>query len=73
LPTPVPAPTPAPSPWKFCANEGQYCSVPGRYKVRYGANGVYHVRSVRRSVKCSSAVFGDPLPGVVKHCDSMPR
>jgi hypothetical protein len=59
-----------PSPtWTFCANEGATCAFTGTKQVRYGANGTYTVRTVTGSVACTNATFGDPLFGVVKHCD----
>jgi hypothetical protein len=60
----VPSPT-----WTLCANEGQSCTFTGTKQVRYGANGIYTTRRVTGGVGCSNAEFGDPMYGVVKHCD----
>ena len=38
-------------------------------QVRYGAGGTYVVRTYAGGVSCSNAVFGDPVYGVVKHCE----
>lgn len=61
----VPAPVPV---WTACAVEGGVCRVTGAAQVRYGARSTYVVRTVSGAVSCSNAVFGDPLPGVVKSC-----
>jgi hypothetical protein len=54
---------------QFCANENQSCSFSGIKTLRYGANGVYYSKQFSGGVKCSNAVFGDPISGVFKHCD----
>src|SRR5262249_24775792 len=64
------ADAPAPSPtWTFCANENQTCTFSGTKLVRYGANGTYVQQSASNSISCNNATFGDPVFGVVKHCD----
>ena len=56
--------------WVHCAIEHEYCATPFPTMVRYGANGAYARRhSGRRGIPCNNAVFGDPLVGIVKHCD----
>jgi hypothetical protein len=55
--------------WTFCANEGQTCTFSGTQQVRYGANDTYFYGTFTNSVSCGNSVFGDPLFGVVKHCD----
>lgn len=55
--------------WTFCAPDTGTCSLSGTKTVRFGASGVYYYLTAANSVLCSSAVFGDPLPGFVKHCD----
>jgi hypothetical protein len=75
MPTPTPTPTPTPDPdaWTFCAAERSRCSFTGTQEVRYGANGTYTApRTFTDGVDCTNAVFGDPLPGVNKHCDRRP-
>jgi serine protease len=37
--------------------------------VRYGANGTFVQQTATNSISCTNATFGDPIPGVVKHCD----
>jgi hypothetical protein len=57
--------------WVSCAIERGFCAAPFATVVRYGAHGVYawH-RSWRGGIPCNNRVFfGDPLAGVVKHCD----
>ena len=54
--------------WTTCAGEGGTCSFTGTRNVRYGANNSYSTLTVTGSVACNNAVFGDPLPGVVKTC-----
>jgi hypothetical protein len=65
-----PPPPPPPSDWTFCANEWERCSFTGTQEVRYGANGTFTApRTFTDGVECTNAVFGDPLVGVVKHCE----
>ena len=66
-PTPTPTPTPTTS-WTACAGEGGTCIVSGTRQVRYGAGTSFVTKMVTGSVACSNAVFGDPVPGVVKSC-----
>ncbi len=54
--------------WIYCASENQFCSFAGTRIVRYGANGQYVYGFYTNGVSCSNAVFGDPIPGVVKQC-----
>ncbi len=73
-PTPNPTSTPTSTPpstgnWMLCANEGGTCTFSGTHQVRYGANGTYNYQTATGSISCTNAVFGDPTPGVVKHCD----
>lgn len=65
----TPTPTPPEAGWTVCANEGGGCYLPGNRTVRFGANGSYTSRFVTAIwVPCTTAVFGDPLPGTLKHC-----
>jgi len=57
------------STWTFCANENQTCTFSGTKLVRYGANGTYIQQTATNSISCNNATFGDPVFGVVKHCD----
>jgi hypothetical protein len=52
-----------------CATEGQTCTFVGTKEVRYGANGQWLTRTATGSTPCNAAVFGDPLPNVVKRCE----
>ncbi|HYD49310.1 MAG TPA: DUF1566 domain-containing protein, partial [Terriglobales bacterium] len=52
-----------------CANEPGTCTFSGTKRVRYGANGKYHDGTFSSPVSCSNTTFGDPAPGVAKHCD----
>ncbi|MEA1832125.1 AbfB domain-containing protein [Methylobacterium durans] len=64
-------PSPTATTWTPCAQEGGTCTVAGTQTVRYGANGVYATRTVSGSVGCNNGVFGDPLYGTVKSCETM--
>lgn len=55
--------------WVRCAEEHGFCRTPFPTVVRYGANGVFAKRRARGGLPCANEVFGDPLVGVVKHCD----
>jgi uncharacterized repeat protein (TIGR01451 family) len=55
--------------WTFCADEGERCAFAATAEVRYGVDGTYATGTFTDGVECSNAVFGDPAPGVVKHCD----
>gem|GEM_PF-3997879 len=54
--------------WVFCGDEWSICTVPVPAEVRYGASGQYVLQPVAESVLCANAVFGDPIPFVVKSC-----
>ncbi len=54
--------------WTTCATEGGTCSFSGTREVRFGANGVYTSKMITASTPCTTAVFGDPIRGVVKSC-----
>jgi probable HAF family extracellular repeat protein len=54
--------------WRQCALEDQACTFAGTRAVRYGANGVYTVKTVAGPVQCDNATFGDPVAGVDKFC-----
>jgi type II secretory pathway pseudopilin PulG len=55
--------------WTFCADEFQTCSFSGTKLVRYGSGTTYFTGTFMDSVQCTNGVFGDPTPGVSKHCD----
>ena len=64
------APQPPPSgSWTACAVENQMCAFTGTRDVRYGANGIYVIKTLTNGTLCSNAVFTDPVPGVVKACE----
>ncbi|MET0334779.1 MAG: hypothetical protein ABW190_10950 [Rhizobacter sp.] len=58
--------------WRVCGSEGGTCTFTGTQQVRYGANSTWSTpRTFTASnggVACNNAVFGDPLPMVVKQC-----
>lgn len=69
--TPTTTLTPTATPigaWITCASENGFCSFSGTTQVRYGANGVWVTQTFTDGVSCTNAVFGDPIPGVVKTC-----
>ncbi len=55
--------------WTFCANENQFCSFSGTKLVRYGAGTTFTTKTATNGISCANWVFGDPIPGVAKHCD----
>lgn len=62
------ATSPSPAAWTDCATEGNVCSFSGTRQVRYGANNSYATQTATGSIACTNAVFGDPMPNVVKAC-----
>jgi hypothetical protein len=54
--------------WKQCAVEGGTCNVTKTSVVRFGAKRKYTYLTVSAPIQCSTAVFGDPIPGVAKTC-----
>lgn len=54
--------------WTFCAPEGGVCAFTGTMEVRYGANGLFVVRTLTGGTACTNAVFGDPIFGTAKTC-----
>ena len=59
---------PAEQSWTYCADEWGTCSFSGTRQVRYGADGKYAYKTATTSIGCDNTVFGDPNPGVAKHC-----
>jgi hypothetical protein len=56
--------------WVRCAAEHHFCATPFPALVRYGAHGIYAKRHSRGGgIPCANWVFGDPLVGIVKHCE----
>lgn len=62
-------PTTSSTTWTFCANENAQCSFIGPKTVRYGAGTSYYTKTLTGPVACKNSTFGDPIVGVVKHCD----
>jgi hypothetical protein len=62
-------PTTTATTWTFCANENATCTFSGTKQVRYGAGSSYVTKTLTGPVACNNSVFGDPIRGVVKHCD----
>jgi hypothetical protein len=54
--------------WVSCGGEWTVCNVPVPAEVRYGADGQYNVQQVTESIACTNAIFGDPIPFVLKAC-----
>ena len=63
-----PPSTPPPMQWTFCAPEGGVCAFTGTLAVRYGANGLFVVKTLTGGTACTNQVFGDPAPDVAKSC-----
>ncbi len=63
---------PPPTDWTFCAAEGGVCAFTGVREVRYGANGVYVYQTLLDGTACTNSVFGDPVYGTPKQCDTRP-
>jgi hypothetical protein len=56
--------------WTLCASEGSRCQFSGTAAVRYGADTTFTSPGLfTDGVDCSNAIFGDPIFGVVKHCE----
>jgi Flp pilus assembly pilin Flp len=69
--TPTTTLTPTATPigtWITCASENGFCTFSGTAQVQYGANNVWVTQTFTDGVSCTNAVFGDPIPGVVKTC-----
>jgi hypothetical protein len=67
-----PLPTPQPG-WTFCAWENTRCAFTGTMEVHYGANGTFtSARTFTGGVDCNNSIFGDPLVGLVKWCETRP-
>jgi hypothetical protein len=55
--------------WDGCAQQGETCpSTDGPRVVAYGRNGVYARKILTGDVPCADSTFGDPFPGMAKHC-----
>jgi len=68
-PAALPPPRPISGEWTTCASEMQRCNFSGTKQVRFGANGIYHYGTFTGGVLCANSIFGDPINGVIKHCD----
>ncbi|MET3131183.1 hypothetical protein AAKU55_001442 [Oxalobacteraceae bacterium GrIS 1.11] len=55
--------------WTFCANENSRCIFTGKQTVRYGAGERFVSKDFDWATSCDSTTFGDPAPGVAKHCE----
>jgi hypothetical protein len=54
--------------WTECATEGKTCRFEGTREVRFGARGMVTSTFATGSIPCTTEVFGDPVPDVVKAC-----
>jgi hypothetical protein len=56
--------------WRYCAAEGEVCTVNGNALVRFGDGRNWKTRNVTKVVMCGVSTFdGDPAYGRVKHCE----
>jgi hypothetical protein len=68
LPVPLPS-----TDWTFCSLEFERCNFAGTREVRYGKDSTWtEPRQFADGVDCNNGVFGDPLFGVRKQCDTRP-
>lgn len=62
-----------PEGYTFAAVEGQNLAVTDTIDIAFGAKGAFNFQyNVTQDVKCTSSVFGDPIPGVNKKCYTKP-
>ncbi len=54
--------------WAPCAAEYGTCRFDGTRDVLYGTAAQHTVKTFTASADCNNGVFGDPAPGVEKHC-----
>jgi hypothetical protein len=76
----LPAGTTFPTSWSVCAQQNQACAVygePGQvWQVRYGSDPnwsnslTFTLTGSYAAFGCQDSVFGDPYPGVAKHCEA---
>jgi hypothetical protein len=52
----------------LCADEHGFCSFSGTEQIRYGTPSHYVVLTLTGGKPCDNSVFGDPSPGMPKHC-----
>ena len=57
-----------PTGYTYCANEGDQCAFIGSDNVAYGAKDSFVIHTKVDGAACTNAIFGDPLPGVLKNC-----
>jgi G8 domain len=58
--------------WSTCAAEGQFCEFSGSQRVRYGMGDIWVEKVMNGTTRCDNQVFGDPVPGVKKLCQTQP-
>ncbi|MGD0031643.1 chitobiase/beta-hexosaminidase C-terminal domain-containing protein [Paenibacillus illinoisensis] len=59
----------SPDGYKLCMVEnGGECYFQGKAVVAYGADGLFNYSIQEDGVACTSAILGDPIPGVNKRC-----
>lgn len=61
-----------PTTWTRCAEENGWCSFAGPRILQYGAGNTMRPKKLYDGTSCNNATFGDPVPGVAKHCDIAP-
>lgn len=57
--------------WRYCAGEGQTCSLDGRGMVRFGVPGRWANKFSDGDIRCDTDTFGDPAPGRKKTCEAL--
>ncbi|MES2743273.1 MAG: beta-1,3-glucanase family protein [Pseudomonadota bacterium] len=57
------------SKWEFCANQNERCGFGDTQTVRYGTGNTFFSKTVTNGIACNNDEFGNPVPGVGKHCD----
>jgi probable HAF family extracellular repeat protein len=57
-----------PSGYTFCSNQNERCVFNGALQVAFGASGKFSYKTFTNGADCTTAVFGDPIAGVVKAC-----
>mmetsp|Transcript_58038 Transcript_58038/g.52270 ORF Transcript_58038/g.52270 Transcript_58038/m.52270 type:complete len:429 (+) Transcript_58038:126-1412(+) len=62
------------SDWKLCSNENGDCGgldTNAPQWIRYGSDGQYYFKLIIShdgKIACKTELFGDPIPGEIKHC-----
>lgn len=57
-----------PGNWTYCETAGNDCTFDGTKEVAFGLDGQFNYQVHTDEVYCHPSVFGDPKPGIRKHC-----